>query len=287
MQAGDRQGFYEVLGVSRTASADELRRAFRERAKRFHPDRAGDGADEASFLRLREAFETLRDPQRRMHYDAEGLEDDDGEGLAGAEGQARSTDPHRSGRGPLARWRRGGRRAAIVMVVLAALPVLGLVLLAPVWARLGRPDAWLAELGDQLPPPEYPALLPEPSAVYRSELVFPRGSAELVAAHGERAASVARGLRDTIAGLPPNGAWTVTIAGHSPHFAYPAGNTANHWQLTIRRLAAAGEFLTRQGVPDARIAAQFRAGTALDTLPPSVPEAIQLTLWCCEAAATR
>jgi curved DNA-binding protein CbpA len=59
--------FYDVLGVAAHATADDLRRAFRRKAKRLHPD-TGNGTD-AAMSRLNEAYETLKDPERRAIYD--------------------------------------------------------------------------------------------------------------------------------------------------------------------------------------------------------------------------
>lgn len=62
--------FYEVLGVTRTANETELKSAYRRLAKDFHPDRnAGDKSAEIKFKEVNEAYEALKDPQRRAAYD--------------------------------------------------------------------------------------------------------------------------------------------------------------------------------------------------------------------------
>lgn len=62
---------YEVLGVASSASPDQIRRAYRARAKDTHPDRAGDAAGASdAFLAVRVAYELLMDPARRAAYDA-------------------------------------------------------------------------------------------------------------------------------------------------------------------------------------------------------------------------
>jgi hypothetical protein len=63
--------YYELLGVSRNASADEIRSAYRALAKAMHPDAGGTAG---TFRLLREAYETLIDPGRRAEYDREGDE---------------------------------------------------------------------------------------------------------------------------------------------------------------------------------------------------------------------
>jgi molecular chaperone DnaJ len=66
--------YYEVLGVSRTASAEELKRAYRNLAKRYHPDinKAADAADK--FKEVQAAYDTLSDDNKRRHYDRFGHE---------------------------------------------------------------------------------------------------------------------------------------------------------------------------------------------------------------------
>jgi DnaJ-class molecular chaperone len=62
--------YYLVLGVNRTAGAGRIKRAYRELAKRYHPD-SGSGSDAARFREVRRAYETLSDIERRRCYDAE------------------------------------------------------------------------------------------------------------------------------------------------------------------------------------------------------------------------
>lgn len=59
--------YYDLLGVARDATDDDLRRAFRKLAKASHPDR--DSGTEAAMVRLNQAYETLRDPEKRQAYD--------------------------------------------------------------------------------------------------------------------------------------------------------------------------------------------------------------------------
>ncbi|MSS83868.1 J domain-containing protein [Actinomycetaceae bacterium WB03_NA08] len=63
--------FYEVLGVSRDASADEIKHAYRKKARQLHPDYAGPESEEA-FKEVSVAYEVLRDPQKRREYDMGG-----------------------------------------------------------------------------------------------------------------------------------------------------------------------------------------------------------------------
>ena len=62
--------YYDVLGVSPDAGADEIKRAYRQLARRYHPDISGDDRAVA-FLEAARAYEILADPRRRQSYDAE------------------------------------------------------------------------------------------------------------------------------------------------------------------------------------------------------------------------
>ena len=63
--AGKRD-YYEVLGVGKNASADELKKAYRRLAVQYHPDRGG---DEGKFKEVSEAYEVLKDDSKRKRYD--------------------------------------------------------------------------------------------------------------------------------------------------------------------------------------------------------------------------
>jgi molecular chaperone DnaJ len=75
--------YYELLGVARNASAEEIKRAFRQRARELHPDANPDPQAEARFKEVALAYEVLSDPEKRRRYDVVGPE---GMGQAGGTG---------------------------------------------------------------------------------------------------------------------------------------------------------------------------------------------------------
>jgi len=67
-----KRDYYEVLGVPRDASADDIKKAFRKLARQHHPDVSKDAGAEAKFKELNEAYEVLSDEQKRAGYDRYG-----------------------------------------------------------------------------------------------------------------------------------------------------------------------------------------------------------------------
>jgi molecular chaperone DnaJ len=77
-----QRDYYEVLGVERTASVDEIKRAYRRLAMKYHPDRnPGDAEAELKFKECAEAFEVLSDADKRQRYDRYGHEGLRGTGM--------------------------------------------------------------------------------------------------------------------------------------------------------------------------------------------------------------
>lgn len=63
------EDYYKLLGVDKSASADEIKRAFRKKAHAHHPDKGGDAE---AFKKVNEAYQTLSDPEKRQRYDMYG-----------------------------------------------------------------------------------------------------------------------------------------------------------------------------------------------------------------------
>ncbi len=70
--AANKRDYYEVLGVSRNATDDEVKKAFRRLAKQYHPDANKEQGAEARFIEINEAYEILSDSQKRSAYDRYG-----------------------------------------------------------------------------------------------------------------------------------------------------------------------------------------------------------------------
>ncbi len=71
--ANDFKDYYAILGVSKTATPEEIKRAYRKLARQYHPDlNPGDQAAEAKFKEINEAQEVLSDPEKRQKYDEYG-----------------------------------------------------------------------------------------------------------------------------------------------------------------------------------------------------------------------
>ncbi len=78
----EKRDYYEVLGVEKTASAEDIKKAYRKKAIQYHPDKnPGDKEAEEKFKEAAEAYEVLSDPQKRQRYDQYGFA-----GMGGASG---------------------------------------------------------------------------------------------------------------------------------------------------------------------------------------------------------
>jgi hypothetical protein len=276
--AGDPRGYYRTLGVDRTASAEDIKAAFRQRAKDLHPDQSGGQGDEAAFRVLREAYEALRDPQLRLRYDAESLE-------AERTGHAddRSSQPESPGadEAPLDHAMRLVRihRSALLTMALAiatAMAVAG-------WLQAIERGRLVADLSEQVravsasPPP--PPRGADPPQLYRTEFRFPAGIAELDPTARRRLAAVTVDLHRRIAALPAGSEWLVGVEGVIERAADGDGLLVAAWELALLRVGVTAQYLVGQGIPAERVSVRFHAGA----LAPGrrQTQGVALSLFCC------
>src|SRR6478752_2434226 len=87
MAATPKHEYYETLGVGRTADAEEVRKAYRKLARKYHPDlNPGDKSAEERFKNVQEAYDVLSDSKKRQMYDQFGFYSENGYTGAGAPG---------------------------------------------------------------------------------------------------------------------------------------------------------------------------------------------------------
>lgn len=115
MAATDKKDYYAILGMKKTGTADDVRKAFRKLARKYHPDvNPGDKKAEEKFKELSEANEVLSDPKKRKIYDQLGFYSDNIDSkTADAYANSGATaggNPFGGGGGPYGGYRQGGQR---------------------------------------------------------------------------------------------------------------------------------------------------------------------------------
>jgi hypothetical protein len=285
---GDPRGLYQMLGVPRTASPEQIRAAFRDLAKVYHPD-SGAQADDERFRQVREAYEVLRDPARRLQYDADILEAARRREQAGrrapgpaAPGRGGGWSPAGGGGGPLAALPRWLPLAAAGGLSVALVASLGLLASrgGEVGELRGRVEALQGELGAAREG-EADARTRQRAAtfasldaalaaegggegfVYQGELAFPKDSGDLDEALAARLEALLADLKVAVAGIPAGRDWLLLIDAYSGRAAAAGGVLVDEWGLALLRLGSVTDFAVRAGgVPAERLAVRLQAGFA-------------------------
>lgn len=98
--------YYEVLGLSRDASPDDIKKAYRKLARKYHPDvNPGDAEAERQFKQINEAHAVLSDPEKRKKYDQYGKDWEHAEAFEEARRQQQQQQQQQRGGGPGGGWR--------------------------------------------------------------------------------------------------------------------------------------------------------------------------------------
>ena len=82
----EKRDYYEVLGINKNATDEEIKKAYRTLAKKYHPDTSTEPNAQEKFKEVQEAYETLKDPQKRSMYDQFGFQDQNQQGFNGFQG---------------------------------------------------------------------------------------------------------------------------------------------------------------------------------------------------------
>lgn len=293
---GDPKGYYDALGVERTASAEDVKAAFRQRAKLLHPDGNGAVGDEEAFRLLREAYEALRYPHDRLRYDADALAGERRQAAEPPEPAAdASPDPSTW---PDLEWLESSLRWLGPQALPVAIPILAMALLVAIgllgvaWSRVEGRDRAIAELSQRMETTRatvssdtgrgadgYP--MPQ---VFQGGFGFPPGSADLDPATRASLDAVAGGLRRAIGGLPSGRAWLVSVESGLASAADRRGLLVADWELAVSRLRVTAEYLVGQGIPAERLIVRFHAGAPAPPASASGSHDVALKLVCCLAA---
>lgn len=297
--AADPKGYYRILGIQPTASAEDVRLAFREQAKMLHPDHGEHGDGGEKFRLLREAYDILRDARKRMQYDAERLAVE--EPRRSRKAKAHVTVERDPG------WLFSNRTISLAAALLA---VLCLVLTGVLWSTFGKLDEREDEV-DELYRRLAVAMRDQADVraryrganflrledaltssgalesgrtrrfVFHAELEFKDESSEIDGNLRENLDKAVLGLAETIEEIPQDRDWLILIEGHSGEAARRAGVSVGAWELSLLRLGSVVDYLVANGLPTQRLAVRFQAGFQPIGEAASEGGTVEMKLLCC------
>ncbi|MCB1883398.1 MAG: DnaJ domain-containing protein [Geminicoccaceae bacterium] len=270
--ADDPHGYYATLGVRRNATPDDVRQAFRRQAMVLHPDRSSRPDDADRFNRLREAYEVLRDPRKRLRYDAEALQ-----------------APSGAGGGRIVRLLLGGLVSPRLLwpVLSAVLAVTVILSLASLWAarrQVEERGQLLAEAHERLDAAVrdqadvraryrsanfinlenalggFGKQGREGGYVFHAEIAFPPERTDLDdRLRGQLNRSVVE-LAKVIGTIPAGRDWVIVIEGQAGEAAANGGVAVTAWETALVRLGSVVDYLVAHDMPIDRLAVRFQAG---------------------------
>ena len=283
---GDPRGYYACLDLPLTAGPEDIRRAFNERAKQLHPDRS-DRGDSAAFQRLVDAYGVLRDPMRRLRYDAESVEmsrDDPAE-----PSDILVADPLAHAWSPTLlwqhlRWKANGLASmAALLVLLAGSLVWGLYQRAGLQEAEERVSALIvsgesaradlaeararSRAADVAPVTASDGLAQAPAM----DFLFPPGSSEMNSMLEGQLSQAVENLAAAGGRVRPEDGWVVVLRGAG------GGADAAASRLLFARLSRLSNRLIQAGLP----ADRWSLGVASGPVGSAPAGAIQLRLLCC------
>lgn len=306
VQVSDPKGYYTILNVPPSATAEEIRVAFRDAAKKYHPDQGGVD-DGQRFRQLTEAYETLRDGRRRMHYDAlrgpsgasTGASKSDGP-FAGNRGAGTASFQSNELQSGSKRWFWPTIACGLALALLASIGLMwGQIeqlgeqerLLADAYSRMDAAVQAQAEiraryrasgfmrLEDALAAPAPQSGLP--AYVFQSELAFSANELDLNAKIQAKVDQAILALADNIAQIPSDRDWLILLEGSAGQAAASDGVAVSAWEHALIRLGSVTDYLTGQGLPPERIAVRFQAGFQPVGDRTAQAGTVEIKLLCC------
>ena len=292
--ADDPRGYYATLGVRRNATPDEVRQAFRRQAMVLHPDRSQDPDDHDGFGKLNEAYEVLRDPRKRLQYDAEALGD-----------RARGDGSGGTVRAILANLANPRLLWPVLSAMLALMVILSLAWLWSARRQVDERDRLLVEAHDRLDAAlrdqadvraryrsanfislenalgGFGKQGQEGGYVFHAEVTFPPARTDLDNRLQGQLNRAVVDLAKVIGTIPAGRDWIIVIEGQASKAAVSDGIAITAWETALVRLGTVVDYLIAHDMPLDRLAVRFQAGFGSSDASKGTAGTIEMKLLCC------